>query len=84
MSEPTSYRLYLGRKTLGAPNWHVETPSGVQEAHHVVIHGVCNTGHRADAPNYPFDVRGRGRLTRTTIDGHVTVDIWDSEAHADG
>jgi hypothetical protein len=75
----TPYRVFLGRKTLGAPHWSIETAAGVQEANDVVIHGRCRTGYRPEHA-YPFAMVGTGRITRTDVLGHITVDIWDSEA----
>lgn len=75
----TGYRVFLGRKTPGAPFWSVETAEGVQEAHVVVFHGTARTGWLPDH-HYPSAIVGTGRLTTTVVDGQITIDLWDSGA----
>lgn len=75
----TGYRIFLERKTLGGLPWRVETADGFTDCHDFYIHGNCRSRHD-EGREKPFAVSGTGRITSTNIDGHITVDIWDSEA----
>lgn len=70
-TEKIAYRVFLERKTNGAPPWRCEFDGRFVDGTAVHIEGVCHTGYDERQPK-PHSVGGRARAIDTR-DGQIFI-----------